>query len=249
MSKAKATRAFRRHAAACLKAAGFVGPRGHFVRRDGAVTQIVELQHSVYGGRITANLGLDLEWLRPEIRWIPRPQLGPHAHDAIRWIRIGLAGPDRRDQWWSFQEDEETLEKAGRALAQAVMEHGIPWLEAQSGGRSFLRHAEERHRRSCSDAHPEGGFPEVRLLAAINAWVGDYGEARRFLELARPMWPQEKARLQAARRVYRDRQVEGAKLPRVPDLLKELERLTEPTKGGSVFQAPRRAPRSRSGRV
>ena len=250
MSKAKALKAFRSHVVAPLKAAGFAGPRGHFVRRLGAVTQIVELQHSIYGGRMTANLGLDLEWLRPEIRWIPRPALGPHAHDAIRWIRVGLVGPDSTDRWWSFQEGVESLEAAGEGLAHAVVRHGLPWLEAQSRAESFLRHAEERCRRSCSKRHPHGCFAELRLLAAIHAWLGEQAEAERYVDLARDLWPTEKARLQAARKIYRERHRDGARrMPRVPDLMRELERLIEPTRAASAFQAPPRASRSKTGRA
>ena len=250
MSKAKALKAFRRYAVSPLKAAGFEGPRGHFVRRVGAVTQIVELQHSIYGGRITANLGLDLEWLRPEIRWIPRPVLGPHAHDAVRWIRIGLVGPEHADEWWSFQDDPESLEQAGVGLTQAIVEHGLPWLDEQSHGEFFLKHAEERRRRSKSDRNPHGSFAEVRLLAAVNAWLGNRKEAKRHLLLARRLWPTEKARLQAARRMYRQRHPQTqVRLARVPDLLRELERLIEPTRGASVFLPPARMVRSKSGRA
>ncbi len=239
MSKAKALRAFRRYVAAPLKAAGFEGPRGHFVRRVGAVTQIVELQHSIYGGRMTANLGLDLEWLRPEIRWIPRPSLGPHAHDAVRWIRVGLVGTDPADRWWSFLNDPESLEQAGQGLAAAILQDGLPWLDGESRAEAFLQHAEERRRRSLSQQFPHGCFPELRLLAAIHAWLGDRVEASRYFDLARGQWPVEKARLQAARRTYRERHPDAAeRLARVPDLLGELGRLIEPTRGASAFQAP-----------
>ena len=250
MSKAKALRAFRRHVAASLKAAGFEGPRGHFVRRLGAVTQVVELQHSIYGGRITANLGLDLEWLRPEIRWLPRPAIGPHAHDATRWVRVGLVGPDRADRWWAFQDDPESLEAAGFGLASAIIEHGLPWLESHSGMDAFLEHAKERRARSRSDRHPQGCFSELRLLAAVHAWRGNTSQAERCLKIARKLWPVEKARLQAARKSYRERHPnEPQRIPRVPDLVRELERIIEPTRAASAFQAPSRAARLKSGRA
>ncbi len=246
MSKAKALKAFRRRVVAPLKAAGFEGPRGHFVRRWGAVTQIIELQHSIYGGRMTANLGLDLEWLRPEIRWIPRPALGPHAHDAIRWVRVGLVSPERSDHWWSFEDDPDSLETAGDGLAEAILDHGLPWLEAESEQESFLRHAEERRRRSTSPRHPEGCFAELRLVAAVHAWRGDRAAAEHYAALARALWPTEKARLQAARRSYRERHANGPqRLPRVPDLLGELERLIVPTRAGSAFVPPARSLRSK----
>ena len=251
MSKAKALRAFRRYAVGPLKAEGFEGPRGHFVRRLGSVTQIIELQHSIYGGRITANLGLDLEWLRPEVRWIPRPALGPHAHDAVRWVRVGLVGPEHADQWWDF-EDPDSLEAAGGALAEAIIEYGLPWLDAHSQQDSFLRHAEERIRRSRSDRHPDGRFAELRLVAAVHAWRGERAKAKRYLKLARRLWPLEKERLQEARRSYRDRHPSGpGRLARVPDLLGELERLIEPTRAASAFRPPARPARhgrSKTGR-
>lgn len=248
MSKGRALKAFRHYAVGPLKAIGFEGPRGHFVRRQGAVTQIVELQYSIYGGRITANLGLDLEWLRPEIRWISPPALGPHAHDATRWVRVGLVGPERSDQWWRFDDAPESLEAAGLGLARAILDHGLPWMETESCAESFLRHAEDRRRRSSSERHPEGCFAEVRLVAAVHAWLGDRRAAEHYLGLARSLWPNEKARLQAARRAYRERHADSpAKIPRVPDLVRELERIIEPTRGASVFLPPSRPTRSRSG--
>lgn len=246
MSKQEVVKAFRRHAAPVLKELGFAGPRGHFVRRGPEVTHVVELQHSIYGGRLTANLGVDLEWLRPQVRWIPQPALGPHAHDATRWIRIGIVSPAKSDVWWSYEEDDtESIDEACRNLANAIEKFGLPWLDAQSTRKAFIDYAEEKLVRSRSRARPHGSFLELRLMAAVCAWCGERDLASEHAAHAAELWTEERARLASAREIYRKRQPSGTRLPGVPNLLRELERLISPTKDDGVF-APPGKPRRRS---
>ena len=75
---------------AVLADEGFAREGAQLVRRARGVVEVVEVQHSIYGGRVTANLGLDLVFLRPLVRWVPRPSLGPHAHDCVRWLRVEI---------------------------------------------------------------------------------------------------------------------------------------------------------------
>lgn len=242
-------RAFRRRAAAQLRAAGFFGPKGHLLRRRGAVTQIIELQHSVYGGRVTANLGVDLEWLKPNIRWIPRPELGPHAHDATRWVRLGLVSPEAKDTWWAFTDEAGSVEEAVEGLAQSLLSHGLPWFEGASAPEAFLTHAEERLRRSQTADRPQGGYMELRLMAAISAWRGAESEAAALASLAAAEWEAERRRLTEARALYRAHFADkGARLARVPDLQAELVALISPTTDEPVFLASAAAPKPRRSR-
>ncbi len=213
------------------------------VRRVGGVTQIIEVQHSIYGERLTTNLGLDLEWLRPTIRWIPRPALGPHAHDSVRWVRIGLIGPEKSDRWWGYGAETAGLEAAMRSLGEAVGAAGLAWLDEASDPPSFLEYAREQMERSRSDRHPDGGFMELRLMAAVLAWNGDRDQALKLANRARAIWSEEKERLEKARHTYRKRHPGPGRLPGVPNLLSELEALISPTKGEYPFVA--RAPSSR----
>lgn len=250
MSKKAVIEAFRAHVVPDLRAVGFVGRQGHYLRRQGAVTHVVELQHSIYGGRFTVNLGLGLEWLHPQVRWIPEPVLGPHAHDCTRWVRLGLVTPVRADVWWSFVEDEGSLEETMTRVAADLREHGLPWLEAESDEEAFLRFARDKLERSRSRQHPLGCFIELRLMAAVLAWRGDAAEAEHFCQQAGALWNEERARLAEARRLYRHRHPDRApELPQVPDLQQELEDLIEPTTGDSAFSASAAAAvrRSRSG--
>jgi hypothetical protein len=248
MTKQEVVAAFRLWAEPHLRDAGFSGHRGHYVRRAGGVTQVVELQHSIYGERFTSNLGLDLEWLLPSVRWISRPSVGPHAHDAVRWIRIGLIGPEKSDHWWGYGTGTEGLELAMRSLAEKVRTDGIEWLDEESAPERFVAHARELVDRSRSDRHPDGGFIELRLMAAVLAWSGDGGGARRYANKARACWTDEKERLEKARRTYRKKHATDGRLPGVPNLLTELDRLISPTKDDYPFVAPKRARRpSRSG--
>jgi hypothetical protein len=237
---------FRRTVAPALADAGFSGAKGHWIRRVGPVTQVVELQQSVFGSRVTANLGLDLEWLPPPIRWIPRPEVGPHAHDATRWIRIGLTQPERVDRWWTFGEDEASVAEALEPLRAALLAGGFDWLARESTATSFLRDAEDRARRAAHPERPYGGFPEVRLLAAVQAWAGETAASRDSLERAATLWPDERGRLESARLVYLRRHPSDVELPGVPDLLAELEALLSPPAGSAppwAVPAPRRARR------
>src|SRR5688572_18638012 len=112
---------FRLRVGPSLRGMGFQGRYGHWVRSVAGITQVVELQHSVYGGRVTVNLGLDLDILKPMLRWMDRPALGPHAHDCTRWVRIGLTMPEATDVWWPFSaEDAEGRKDVADLLGSSI---------------------------------------------------------------------------------------------------------------------------------
>lgn len=212
-----------------LEPEGFTYRGAHFVRRQPGLTEVVEAQHSIYGTRVTANLGLDLDALPPVIRWIPRPELGPHAHDCVRWLRIGLAGAERGDRWWAYDpEDRDSLERAAAALAGEVSGPGVGWLRREQHPDAFLEHAERAVARSRNSVQPEGGYLELRMLAAVHAWRGDRSKGRAVCDLARSVWPGERERLVQARTIYARRHP-GATDPLspVPPLQDELEALCE----------------------
>ncbi|MEL6188859.1 MAG: DUF4304 domain-containing protein, partial [Myxococcota bacterium] len=217
---------------------GFVHEGVHFVREREGVAEVVEAQHSVYGTRLTANLGLDLVWLRPLVRWIRRPDLGPHAHDCVRWIRVGLVEDRRGDRWWSYEpEDGSSLATAADGLAERVAGPGLSWLGRERESAAFLQHAQRCVERSRSRIHPEGGYLELRLLAAVHAWRGDFARAGALCARAGTHWEEERARLVMARDIYRRRHPNApARLPPVPNLQRELERITEPTTGARALR-------------
>jgi hypothetical protein len=234
-----------------LKRHGFRGREGHYVRNSGSVLQVIELQVAVFGGRVTANLGLDLPWLRPATRWIQRPRLGPHAHEAVRWTRIGLVGPEASDQWWNFTEEGvgNACEAAAHAVGSAVIDDGLPWLEIESKTDAFLRHAEERVSQSKSPRHPHGRFSELRLLAAVQAWNGLDSEAKLTADFARSCWSEEKDRLSRARLHYRKNVAQsGDRVASVPDLVRELDQLliSDPASSEPAARFVRPAPRRSS---
>jgi hypothetical protein len=251
VSKQGVIRAFRELVEPDLRTRGFTGRRGHLIRRIGPVAQVVELQHSIYGGRITANLGLDLEFLKPIVRWIDRPSIGPHAHDSTRWVRVGLVQPDPRDLWWAFDDDtDEGCEEAARGLGRAILDHGISWLEAESDPAAFLRYADVRLERSRSVLHPQGCYMELRLMAAVLAWNGEIAKARVFAERARLCWDEERARLAEARAQYRRRHTSvTGRLPQVPDVQGELDDLISTTTASGAEGSSSRPKRSRSARM
>jgi hypothetical protein len=223
--------AFESRVAPELRRRGFDGAEGHFVRRRDDVTQVVELQLSIYGFRVTANLGLDLAWLEPAVRWVHPPKIGPHAHEAVRWVRLGIAGSTGRDHWWSF-EDEENLALALAELESEILLSGVQWLERESDRSAFLRDAEARVDRSKGPRHPEGRFAELRLLAAVLAWNGRVDEARRAAEHARACWDEERQKLSKALTHFSNRYPSSdGRAPTVPDLARELDRLISPTTG------------------
>lgn len=221
-----------------LEPHGFEAEGSHWVRRTSGVIEVVEAQHSVYGARVTANLGLDLEWLRPLIRWVPRPQIGPHAHDCVRWIRVGLVEAEREDRWWRYEDDDEaSIDKAAQDLADYVRGPGLGWIANEKTPAAFLRYAERQVERSRSQRQPDGGYLELRLLAAVHAWRGEFEEAGRICETAQAQWEEERGRLVMARKIYRSRHPAApVRLPPVPNLQRELERLTAPTTGRRVLR-------------
>lgn len=251
MSRQVVIRAFSRQILPQLEALGFKGRQGHFVRSTGGVTEVVELQHSIYGGRITANLGLDLDFLKPVVRWIARPRLGPHAHDSTRWIRVGLVRPERADCWWSFDTGaEDACDVAARGCGRAILDHGVAWLATERSPVAFLRFAEARLERSRSDLHPDGSYQELRLLAAVLAWNGEVTRAREVADRARQAWGEERSRLAAARATYRKKHADHTRrMPAVPDIQLELDLLIDGSGGPPSLDAGphrRRAGRTRA---
>lgn len=221
-----------------LEPEGFASDGGHFVRRRDLVTEVVEIQHSIYGSRITANLGLDLEFLAPLIRWIPRPVLGPHAHDCLRWLRIGLAGAERGDRWWSYDPEEpESFARTGQRLADEVAGPGRAWLERERHPDAFLGHVEKAVARSQNKVQPEGGYLELRAFAAVLAWRGEHGRSQLACAAAREAWAGEERRLRQARAIYARRHPDATTpLGPVPPLQDELEALCEPETGREVMK-------------
>jgi len=235
---------FAREVEPALAARGFRGAEGHLVRRVGDVEQVIEVQLSVYGTRVTANLGLHPAWLEPVIRWVSPSRFGPRAHDCIRWIRLGLAGPRGRDHWWSFDTEPELA----RAIAEMKLEllgPGLEWLERSSARESFLADARARLERSKGPKHPHGRFGELRVYSAILAWGGAYADARQMADHARVHWDEERARLEKALAQFQDRYPpmvvpEG----QIPDLPAELDRLISPTRGVGSRPVEPATPRS-----
>lgn len=213
------------------------------------MVQVVELQHSIYGSRVTANLGVTLDGLKPVVRWIAQPAIGPHAHDCARWVRIGMVSEERRDTWWSFEADGSGVSRAVGALADALLKDGVGWLDRAAEPAALMTHALEKLERSKSAHHPAGRWPELRLAAAVAAHFGDEATADRCCAEARALWEEERARLVAARRAYKARHPRReAPLPRVPDLQGELERLIAPTRAALSKTVERPGRSSRSGR-
>jgi hypothetical protein len=164
----------------------------------------------------------------------------------VRWIRIGLCAPEKADRWWSYAAESEGIDRAMQSLAESIGHHGLPWLDTGSEPASFVEHAREQVERSRSDRHPDGGFFELRLIAAVYAWSGDREQAMKYANRARAIWGEERDRLEKARQIYRKKHPGGGRLPGVPNLLGELEELISPTTGESPFVAPSPASRRRS---
>lgn len=208
-----------------LVARGFAGADGHLVRRVGEVAQVIEVQLSIYGTRVTANVALDLGLLDPVIRWVAPSTVGPHAHDCTRWVRLGVLGPSGKDHWWPFDTDA-ALRAAVAEMGHELLGPGLAWLERESAPAAFLADARARLERSRAPRHPDGRFPEQRVLAAVLAWNGERREAERVVAQARQTWPEERARLEKALASFRDRYPPDVAPPGlVPDLLAELEGL------------------------
>lgn len=206
---------------------GFAGAEGHLVRPVGDVQQVVEVQLSIYGTRVTANLALDFTWLAPAIRWVSPSIVGPHAHDCTRWIRLGISGSYGKDHWWSFDTPAALVETIAEMRSE-LLGPGLGWLERESSPEAFLKDARTRLERSKGPKHLHGRFTELRALAAILAWTGRHPEARQIAEHARSVWPEEKARLDKALASYRDRYPPDSQPPGVvPDLPAELDALLD----------------------
>lgn len=219
--------AFAREIEPQLTELGFGGADGHLVRAIGDVEQVVEIQLSIYGTRVTMNLALDLAWLAPVIRWVTESAVGPRAHDCPRWVRLGVSGTYGRDHWWSF-DTHDALRATVHEMRRELLGPGLEWLERESSAAAFLTDARARVERSRGPRHPHGRFLELRLLAAVLAWNGRGGEARDAAEKARAVWPAEKARLDKALALYRDRYPPDAAPPGVvPDLPAELDALLD----------------------
>jgi hypothetical protein len=220
--------AFDQRIGTLLRADDFRGNAGHYVARSQDVERVVEVQLSIYGARVTANLGLNLAWLLPAVRWVSAPELGPHAHECVRWVRLGIVGAKAHDHWWSFETPEER-DVALEELRAEIFGPGRAWLLAESTQESFLRDAEARVARSKGPRHPSGRFAELRLYAAVLAWAGRVEEARRTAAQARSLWPEERDRLARALALFQDRYPPTKPdAAAVPDLLGELDRWIAP---------------------
>lgn len=226
----------KQHLAPMLEKRGFAGKAGHWVRRFD-VFQVVEVQHSIYGKKITVNLGIDLPWLPPAARWIPRPARGPHAHDCLRWVRIGRLLEEPEDRWWSY-ELKADADVAGEEITELIERRALVWLEHESERPSFLEYAKERLERSKGPRAPEGRYLELRMLAAVLAWNHLFDQAHEVVELSRAAWPDAREKLSAARRTFGEKH-KGASLVGVPNLPRELDDLIESLdEVGTVAQLP-----------
>lgn len=212
-----------RPARAVLEGAGFTARDDCYVRDVGPVRQIVEPQRAVYAPRITLNLGLALEPLSPFLPWISARRTSLMA-EAQRWTRLGRIRGDGQDRWWSLEPNPTS---AGKELGQELTEQGLPWLARESTPDAFMRFAEQRRARACSELNPEGGFGELRLSIAIRCWRCEVEEARRLLPFAESAWRVEHGRLEHARRDFGESQDLDVLLEPVPDLWDELVALVE----------------------
>lgn len=231
-----------------LEPAGFVHRELHFVRNEGEVIEVVEVQPSIYGSRFTVNFGLDLEFLEPLAPWIPRPKLGPHAQDCLRWIRLGELLPGQEDRWWSF-ESEHARQASGNEIASLVAKYGLKWLTRHRKKDAFFRHAEARLARSRSPRRPFGRFEELRLYCAIAAWTERDAEVANVVEACRRTWPAEREHLEEARRLFLAA-TGRRRAPKVPDGLSALLTYVESTRTALPSEASsarvRRTPRPSS---
>lgn len=218
-----------------LEPMGFRHHGLHFVRRAGEVLEVIELQPSIYGARCTVNFGLDLSFLEPLAPWIPRPSIGPHAQDCLRWIRLGELLPGQEDRWWSF-EDAEARCASGDEMAKLVAKHGLPWLEREGRGEAFFRYAEARLLRSRSPRRPSGRFEELRIYAAVCAWTGRDEAAAKVMEACARAWPSEREHLEEARQTFVDA-TGRARAPKVPDGLSALAAFLESSRRVRVAEA------------
>jgi len=220
--------AFDQRIGPLLREDDFRGNAGHYVAKSGDVERVVEVQLSIYGARVTANLGLNLSWLLPAVRWVSPPELGPHAHECVRWVRLGVVSERAHDHWWSFEtppERDACLDELRREIFGA----GRAWLLIESTKEAFLREAELRAERSRGPRHPSGRFAELRLLAAVLAWNGRNEEAQRRADDARRLWGEEQDRLTRALALFQDRfPPSDPDAAAVPDLMAELDRLIRP---------------------
>ena len=168
-------------AAEVLKPLGFRKSGNYFNREaeDGLV-QVVGFQSgqavSIFHGTYTVNLGIYIPCVAQLEGNFSRGRYVTDAHCEVR-SRLGEIAAPGRDIWWPL---DDSASASGRTVANALLSHGIPFLESYRSNSAII------DRFECDGELPFHNAARSALSVAIVLWhTGNSKRSIEYFERAR----------------------------------------------------------------
>ncbi len=187
--QAKARSAAVDSAAHALKPIGFAKAGDLFLRKQGQVTQLIEVQWSRWNDAqsisFTFNGGLYVPGVTSVLRNRPEPT-SPGLTDCCLSARIGMITESSLDLWWSVTEgdSDEDYEQPRKEVRLALKEAMVPFLESFTEPRAFARFLEQPTGASAAHLDPRAQGLRLAYAGALWSAMGEVAECNRCLELA-----------------------------------------------------------------
>lgn len=162
---------------------GFRGSGRTFTRVRGELIHLVNIQGSSWGGSFAVNLAVHLMFL-PDVRGFPADPR--KISESLCEFRRRMTAPSASDQWWRYDDNEDSIRGAVLQAKQVYLEHGRAQLEFfRTYPDDFVRMTPEN---ISSPKELLGGFhntfPRLALIfARIRLHEGDLQSARRFAQV------------------------------------------------------------------
>lgn len=176
-------------AALALNPFGFKKVGDRFLRRQGQVTQVIEVQWSHWSDAqavsFTFNGGLYVPRVTSVLRNRPDPK-SPKLTDCCLSARIGMLTESSLDLWWSVAEGDsaEAFEQSLRGIQLALENAMVPFLERFKEPQAIARFLEQPTGVGADQIDPRAQGLRLAYAAALWSGLGDAARCHACFELA-----------------------------------------------------------------
>jgi len=162
-----------------MRSEGFSRSGRAFHRVQGGFIQSVQVQPNRHGGSFAINLGLHPEGVPDVLGALPKAEKMDPSLCALR-RRLSETGSD---QWWEFEPEPESLDRAMSAAADVYLRLARGWFIEQTGPNAPLREIGPDH--FDANRFDFSGFSATkvqmaRVIALMGILAGDRERARAF---------------------------------------------------------------------